>query len=386
MYRQYTQCYVHSPGDKPFNKADLLGFVAGNAWPGGVGMILAFLSGANVVGFAILSVQTAITIKAVANAWLFHRLVCLPTGDPTPCALGTVLKNPEIGDLGEFDNDQYFSIRLMPHPPLSENATPAQTEDFTDDVVADGHQGTRLLAPMAAPPWDLPYAPKTMPERYALHCEAEGNFWQAMKDYAALVGVVTGVGAGAGAAAGAALGCAIGGLFGFIGCALGAVIGAIVGALAGGGGAAYASATVAFHSDPGNVQDANVGDWPHESIQAGDRVAVVGRHVYDGFHEGWHELHPLMMVMKISEYLEQRPDIGPHDPTPDGLTVDDMRKGLASTNFASRVDALAEAICRGMHLVQDPGLQILQKEPENRWTVHPAIDGCVPEPGKPHIA
>jgi hypothetical protein len=115
MYRQYTQCYVHTPSDKPFNKSDLLGFVAGNAWPGGIIMILAFLSGAAIVGYIALAIQTAITITAVANAWLFHRLVCLPE---TACVLGTVLANPTTGDLGEFDNDQFFSIRPMPHPPL----------------------------------------------------------------------------------------------------------------------------------------------------------------------------------------------------------------------------------------------------------------------------
>jgi hypothetical protein len=178
MYRQYTQCYVHTPSDKPFNKSDLLGFVAGNAWPGGIIMILAFLSGAAIVGYIALAIQTAITITAVANAWLFHRLVCLPE---TACVLGTVLANPTTGDLGEFDNDQFFSIRPMPHPPLPATATDAQKTDFTADVVSDGFQGEEVLAPMPSP-WDLPYAAATEEERYALHCEAEGNFWQAMKD------------------------------------------------------------------------------------------------------------------------------------------------------------------------------------------------------------
>jgi hypothetical protein len=46
MARQYTQCYDHTPGDKPFSKDDLLALVAGNAWPGGTVAILAFLAGA----------------------------------------------------------------------------------------------------------------------------------------------------------------------------------------------------------------------------------------------------------------------------------------------------------------------------------------------------
>ena len=374
MYRQYTQCYVHTPGDKPFNKSDLLGFVAGNAWPGGVVMILAFLSGAAIIGYIALAIQTAITITAVANAWLFHRLVCLPD---TACVLGTVLANPTTGDLGEFDNDQFFSIRLMPHPPLPATAPDAQKTDFTADVVSDGFQGEEVLAPRPSP-WDLPYAAATEEERYALHCEAEGNFWQAMKDYAALTGIAVGVGAAAGAAAGAALGCAIGGIFGPIGCAIGAIIGAIAGAIAGAAGAGYVAASIAFHSDPGNVQDANVGDWALGPIHEGDHVAVMGRHVYDGFHEGWHEFHPLMMVMKIPDYLEQQPAIGPSDPTPAGLTTDDMKQGLGSAPFKARAIDIRGRWCKALHVVQDPGLHILQDQPENRWTIHPDIDGCDP--------
>jgi hypothetical protein len=73
------------------------------------------------------------------------------------------------------------------------------------------------------------------------------------------------------------------------------------------------AASIAFHFDPGNVQDANVGDWARGPIHEGAHVAVMGRHVYDGFHEGWHEFHPLMMAMKIPDYLEQQPAIGPSE-------------------------------------------------------------------------
>jgi hypothetical protein len=33
--------------------------------------------------------------------------------------------------------------------------------------------------------------------------------------------------------------------------------------------------------------------------------------------------------------------------------------------------------------VQDPGLHILQDQPENRWTIHPDIDGCDPAGAPP---
>ena len=42
-----------------------------------------------------------------------------------------------------------------------------------------------------------------------------------------------------------------------------------------------------------------MGDRNLGEIVAGSRVAVLGEHVYDGFHSGWHAFHPLMAVMKI---------------------------------------------------------------------------------------
>jgi len=154
MARQYTQCYHHTPPDKPFSRADLLAFVVGNAWPGATVAILAFLGGAPAISIIAIFIQSAVTVTAVANAWLYHRLVCMPS-DALPCAIGTVIANPTVGDLGEFDNDQYFSIRLMPHPPLAESASDQDKRDFTDSVTTDGFQGQELLGPVA---WDLPYA------------------------------------------------------------------------------------------------------------------------------------------------------------------------------------------------------------------------------------
>jgi hypothetical protein len=374
MARQYTQCYNHTPGDKPFSRSDLLGFVAGNAWPGGVVAILAFLGGAPVVSIIAIFIQSAVTVTAVANAWLFHRLVCMPK-DALPCAIGTVVANPTVGDLGQFDNDQYFSIRLMPHPPLAESASDQDKRDFTSTVTTDGlqGQGQELLGPVT---WDLPYAdPVASEERYYLHCEAEGNFWQAMKDYAAVAGLAVAGGAAVGGAAGAAAGCAIGGFFGPIGCAIGAIVGGLLGAAGGGAAAGYLVATVAFHSDPGNVEDANVGDKSLGPIKEGDRVLVHGHHVYDGFHEGWHELHPLLAVMKIPEYLEQNPAVVPYDPS---LTPDDIRRGLTSPAFRASAVALRKHWCERFQLPLDPGIHTLQQQPQNRWTIHPAVDGCQP--------
>ena len=429
MYRQYTQCYNHTAGDKPFNADDLAAFVLGASTPGLVVSLISFLLGAYAIGFTAIGIQFTLTIIAVANEWLFHRLVCLG-GDH--CAIGTVESPPAISSLlGAFDNDQYFDIRLMPHrhadeyrdansgffappppgqeigtPPWTTNSPPmpgpsldGKTEAFPrNDIFLDGLQGSTLIQPTIS---DLPYTPEDVKDtplndptaaakvtRCTLHCEAEGNFWAAMKDYAVLLGLLVGVSTAVGAGAGAAAGCAIGGLFGPIGCLIGAILGAILGGLLGAAGGAYLGANAAFNSDPGDVNDANVGDLPLTPLQNGDHVAVYGTLVYDGFHTGWHEIHPLKKVVKATDpkfatalpYLEWDPDAG-LAPTPYGLSFVDMQLGLESPAFAASAGYLLSQWCGLLREAEDPTTKHAQNQPPNRWTVHPDVDGCQPDNG-----
>jgi hypothetical protein len=210
-FRQYTQCYNHTPGDKPLNSDDLFAFAAGTSAPGLIGAILALVSGANIAAAIIIAIQYAITITAIANEWLYHRLVCVSGNQ---CAVGTVQEPATISPLlGAFDNDQFFDIRLMPHRPQDEyksantkfNATPPTAGPSQDgkteltpenDIYLDKFQGGRLLKPVIP---DLPYDTS----RSTLHCEAEGNFWQAMKDTVALQAVLVGrCGSGSGCRSG----------------------------------------------------------------------------------------------------------------------------------------------------------------------------------------
>src|SRR5207237_2463032 len=90
-------------------------------------------------------------------------------------------------------------------------------------------------------------------------------------------------------------------------------------------------------------------------------------------HGSWHALHRLLAVMKIAEYREQNPAVIPYDSS---LTPDDMLKGLSSPAFFASAKALRQKWCERFQLPQDPGVHILQEQPQNRWTVHPAVDGC----------
>ena len=404
-YRQYTKCYIYSPGDKPFNKHDLVGIIVSVGGLPLLGALASFAFGFFTLGALFMAVGYAATIAEVARQWLYHRLVCI--GDKPKCAVGTVVSTPEIADFGEFDNDEFFDLRLMPHRPKDDYASynnayktgnPGPSIDGKtelqkeNDVYLDGNQGEKLMKPVFE---DLPYKL----DRTKLHTEAEGNFWKAMLDFALLLGILVGVTSGIGAAAGAAIGCAIGGIFGPWGCIIGAIIGAWLGGAAGGAAGAYIGSQIAFHSDPGDVEDANVGDKKYGPIREGDKVVVYGRHVYDGFHEGWHEIHPLMAIVKLhpeeeaSAYLEWNPEF--NDPAklpsdlPDmpanitGLTIEDMKQGLASERFSRRTNWLLKKWCGLLDEAYDKKTEELQDTEEHRWTIHPEVDGCEPNEIEP---
>jgi hypothetical protein len=479
-FRQYTICYQHQIGDKPFNRNDLLSFASGVSAPGIIVVIIAFLTGVDVVGFFALAITYAVTIRAIAEKWLYHRLVCI-SGDQ--CAVGTIDMPPTISPLlGEFDNDQFFDIRLMPHRRQDAyrgpncnyatlGATPAliqapsimgwelqttptagpsldgltESKHPANDVFLDKFQGSALLQPGSpteamrngAILYDLPYDPVDPSEttigpaqpgdlplmsatcsatppvsvpasgspavtRATLHCEAEGNFWAAMLQTAGLQGLATAAGSAAGAAAGSAAGCAIGGIFGGIGCLIGAIIGFIIGLAAGGAAAAYVAANAAFNSDPGDVNDANVGDVPLGTLANGDQVVVYGTHVYDGFHEGWHEFHPLKAILRVPPpqstteipglataqitfnppYIEWDPNWVPGESyLPPGLTATDMQQGLASPAFRALAVSVKQQLCALLSEAFNPVVRAAQEQPQNRWTIHPLVDGCQPSVG-----
>jgi hypothetical protein len=285
-----------------------------------------------------------------------------------------------------------------------------------NEIYRDGFQGEWYLHPnqlFLPPNPNLGYNdqnkdPKEMHTASMLHCEAEGDFWVRMKDLAIVLGLLVTLlaaaavaGAAGGAAAGAAAGCALGSwFFGPIGCWIGSILGGILGASAVGavgGLILYGILQAIFDAEPGEVEDANVGDKELGEIKAGSRVAVLGEHAYDGFHTGWHEFHPLMAVIKIeadapapaakeSAFLTwnpQFPDGGdlpkelPEMPTEIlGLTVEDMRQGLNSDKFRKRAEWLRNLWCDMLTTAYKEETRRTQQTLTFRWTIHPLVDGC----------
>jgi hypothetical protein len=405
-YKKYTQCYSHTPPDKPFNEKDLLSFGLGISAPFLAAALIGFIGGGPAgifFGAVMTGIGYAATITAVANEWLNHRLICLTPDRQPKCAVGIVTTDQETGTLGDFDNDEFFDVRLMPHRPNDDYADgkPGTYIDANDqetknhpanDIPNDGFQGFELIKPNPNLS-DLSYKL----DRTKLHCEAEGNFWVKMKEYALLQGLVVSVLSGLGVLGGAAAGCAIGGIFGPIGCLIGAIIGAILGWALGTGAGFLASAAITFNADPGEIEDTNVGDKSFGPISNGDKVVVYGEHVYDGFHEGWHEFHPLIAVIKLSaidssvkeadQYLEWNPSFTGTPPIIDlpdmpneikALSEADMKIGLESEKFRKRAEFFKKRWCRLLCKAYDDATRKTQALDAHRWTIHPTVDGCKP--------
>ncbi|MFD9663465.1 hypothetical protein ACFWAY_17850 [Rhodococcus sp. NPDC059968] len=108
-----------------------------------------------------------------------------------------------------------------------------------------------------------------------------------------------------------------------------------------------------------------------------ESVLVTGEWVWDGGHQGWNEIHPVHVMMKV--VLPTRTA---------GLTTDMAR------SFVQRWCGLVAQVPPPIRPNGQPVTVITPKQqdtynrqqrPENRWTYHPDVDGCLPRDTKPEV-
>lgn len=96
-----------------------------------------------------------------------------------------------------------------------------------------------------------------------------------------------------------------------------------------------------------------------------DLAYVYGRWVYDSQHTGWNELHPVHFMIKIGTT------------TWGALTYPLTGSGIPDLlDIKAKLDNLYEVI-------NDPSSFTTQAEPQNQWTLHPLLDGCMAGDGYP---
>jgi hypothetical protein len=116
-------------------------------------------------------------------------------------------------------------------------------------------------------------------------------------------------------------------------------------------------------NDTGNPNDVatNLGEL-HVNDPTGrgaDIVVVKGAWVYDSQHRGWNEIHPIKYCQRIGTY---------------------------EGNWAGYdVRVLRDHWCDAINRSDTPAMIANQARPENQWTVHPALDGCLPANEPPVI-
>lgn len=284
------------------------------------------------IPFWLLAVAAA-GVVAGCDWWLNVRLVCLG-GDQS--VIGMIVSvEPSRGKtefFGELDTDYSLNLCIYPNLPgvsqaVAETSTPygflmAETQGVKDDV--GFFRGESAPVPGLA----------NMPTTAVLHAEFEGA---GMRDFR--VGALVALGL----SIAAVIACAV------IPPPWGHIVAAILALLA------FLAGLIGYLVGDHDYTDPGDGAIPAEIHQpdgqgfGSDLLYVSGRWVFDSFHEGWNELHPIKVCTPLGTWNGAWP------------TDTDDRKKRADDGFTA---------------AGDPATKANQDDQHWRWTIHPYVDGC----------
>lgn len=339
-FNQYTTCV--RPEDRlglnPYVSAVLQGLLP-------AGLLAAFALAGGMPWCLLLAGQVFLFAGGIAFCqwWLHDRLICLG-GDRFAAGM-LVSIEPATGKdgLGAFDTDYSINLLLYDNPPGPPDLTQAVAEMRPPFGKLIKHQQAIGDLGLATPGESA--TDKATGVKYAvLHAEFEGA---GMRDL--LIGLQVGLVL----AIAAFFACmAIPGPIGAIVAAILAFL-AFLAALIGG------AVGLGDTGSPADV-DPNLGalhtNDPASNNLGADLLYVEGSWVYDNFHEGWNELHPIKRCERMGRW--------------DG----DWPK-----DFGDRIDRLRAAF----EDTDRPETKHEQTRPQHHWHHHPDVDGCDGESDAP---
>ena len=379
-YRQYTHCvdikaYKGNPRDSPAIAIALAGIFA------------AFFLGPVGLGIALVAGYWA--WQQFCAYILGGKLICLGNNDHPhdQCAIGRIMELEEVGYDKPFpqdiDNDYSIDLLLAPHVPVPAppGGFPTAQDEVnaikaeSDNIKADGVQGFLMEEQDIILNRKWPFTgynadrqPLTKPEPI-LHGEFEGSRAHDVCEAAQIPTLIP-----------SAI-CDIP-IIGTIICAVATaaiapiVAGAVIGAWFG-----------AHDGDPADAAR----DPESGTLAYNDLVIITGEWVYDAGHNddqppnprGWNEIHPVKSVQKIP--VEKKVV----DAEGYWITVPEGPSWLEGNDQATYdlFRPMYERWCQGRREIDDSAVQGNQKKPENRWCLHPLLDGCEPQqptPQPPH--
>ena len=342
-YRQYTSCCA------PTAWESLVNYLVG-ATATLLAVAVAVIFAAAWCALFYIGVFAAAEAVAACSWWLYKRLVCLG-GDRSAAGMLVTIE-PAVGKSGYFGAlDTDYSINLLLYPTLP-GVLHADAEISVPygELIKD-QQG--IIDNVGFFKGYMAAEPGTTRESAVLHAEFEGG---GVYDF------YIGVSISLGLYIAAIIACA----------AIPPPWGVIVAAL-------LALLALLFwfisheigegdYGNPNQVKGApselHTND-PTTTVGA-DLLYVYGTWVFDSFHEGWNEIHPIKKCTAIGTW-------GGAWPADIPATVDKLDAGFADA--------------------RDPATIGKQQQATHRWTVHPLIDGCgtypptevptTPDPG-PH--
>jgi hypothetical protein len=318
-----------------------------------IDVVAAIFSGAAIPGLGI--VAGVLFVVAIFELCAFlhgGKLVCIR--DDT-CVIGRIMEIIPVGaDKSGFEKlDDDFTMNILP--------CPHSTVENKDDVAMSdpATQGQFLVAQPPSIDLGLPFEgislkfpadPTTEVEVF--HVEVKGcrvhdvcGVLKALSFAAPVIGAI----------------CSIP-LIGWVICAVAAAIWLAV------TGIAVAIAWAAAHvGDVNDVYDPASGELvPADkgNGDGGDVILVRGDWVYDAGHAGWNEIQPIRHIQKLTDVIDPR--------------FRSMTKADTALVAAFKKEVL-DVWCARVGEASDPLVIAAQGDPDNRWHIHPVIDGCSDE-------